>query len=80
MGYDNPEVTELIQESRVTTDEAARDEIFRELFRLMLEDAPWVYLCHTLSAATFAAGSGMDRSNFAPMAGYLDLTDAYTVQ
>jgi|GEM_PF-3587444 len=77
MGYDNPEVTELIRESRVTTDETERDAIFRELFRLMIEDAPWVYLCHTIDATLFGTGDGLDRDLFAPLAGYLDLTDVY---
>jgi len=80
MGYDNPEVTELIRESRVTTDEATRDEIFRELFELMIEDAPWVYLNHTTKSWVFSSGSDFDRGSVTPLSGYLDLTDMYTTE
>ncbi len=79
-GYDNPEVTQLIQDSRVTTDEAERDELFREMFELMVEDAPWAYLNHTTKAWVFSSGSDFDRGTVTPLAGYLDLTDMYTTE
>lgn len=41
--YDNPEVTRLIKEANVITDEAARCELINRAQQLHLQDATWVY-------------------------------------
>lgn len=40
--YDNPEVNELLAEARATSDGAAREEIYRKVHEIVMEDAPWI--------------------------------------
>jgi len=77
MGYHNPDVDQMIRESRTETDPAKRDAIFRELFEVAIRDAPWVYLNHRINARVLGEGVGMDRDNFGPQAQFLDLTDVH---
>ncbi|HEV8674462.1 MAG TPA: ABC transporter substrate-binding protein [Methylomirabilota bacterium] len=42
--YDNPQVTGLIKEFMLTTDQKARAEASRRVQQLFMEDAPWVFL------------------------------------
>jgi ABC-type transport system substrate-binding protein len=41
--YDNPELTRLIQEANVITDEAARCDLINQAQQIHLNDASWVY-------------------------------------
>ncbi len=80
MGFSDEEITQQIRESRLETDREARMEIFRSMFENMVERGPWTYICHTTDANVFSANSDADRDRFSPLAGYLDLTDAYTTE
>lgn len=44
--YENPEVDRLLAESLKTTDEAARDEIYKKLQEIIVTDAPWIFGYH----------------------------------
>ncbi|MEM1619200.1 MAG: ABC transporter substrate-binding protein [Fervidicoccaceae archaeon] len=43
-GYSNPKVDELALLARQTADSAKRLELYRELQRIIVDDAPWVFL------------------------------------
>ncbi|MCZ8374443.1 MAG: ABC transporter substrate-binding protein [Beijerinckiaceae bacterium] len=43
-GYANPAVEALIDRARRTPDDAAREAIFRDCYRRLQEDPPWLYL------------------------------------
>jgi peptide/nickel transport system substrate-binding protein len=43
-GYDNPRVNELIGEAAATFDARQRQEIYREIYEIVTEDAPWIFL------------------------------------
>ncbi|WP_406857647.1 ABC transporter substrate-binding protein [Alsobacter sp. KACC 23698] len=43
-GYSNPAVERLIDLARVTTSNAAREELYRQCYRLLQQDPPWLYL------------------------------------
>jgi peptide/nickel transport system substrate-binding protein len=43
-GYSNPEVDELIEAERQEFDEAAREDLFHQIQRLIWEDQPFIYL------------------------------------
>ncbi len=45
-GYSNPEVDRLIDAGRRTTDRAGRAAIYRELQRLVHDDAPWLFVAN----------------------------------
>lgn len=80
MGFDDQAITDMINESRLETDREERMSIFRDMFEAMVERGPWTYLCHTTDANVFSPNSDADRDRFSPLAGYLDLTDAYTTE
>jgi peptide/nickel transport system substrate-binding protein len=42
--YENEEVDELLDEARVTTDQARREELYAEAMELIWNDAPWIFL------------------------------------
>lgn len=42
--YSNATVDELLEKGRVTSDEAEREQIYKDLQATINEDAPWVYL------------------------------------
>jgi peptide/nickel transport system substrate-binding protein len=42
--YENEEVDALLDEARVTTDQAAREELYAEAIELIWSDAPWIFL------------------------------------
>lgn len=44
--YSNPEVDQLLEEARVEQDEERRMELYHEVERMILEDAPWIPLVH----------------------------------
>ena len=43
-GYRNPEVEALLDLATTTIDDARREQLYRECFRLLCEDPPWLYL------------------------------------
>lgn len=51
IGYKNPEVDKLIHEADVTVDQAKRLEMYKQVQRLVLDDAP--YIIRSTSKATF---------------------------
>ncbi|MFD0943866.1 glutathione ABC transporter substrate-binding protein [Savagea faecisuis] len=44
--YDNPEVDRLLDEARQEIDEAKRIELYEEVQKVLIEDAPMVYVYH----------------------------------
>ena len=43
-GYANPAIEALIDRARRLTDAAAREALYRECYRLLQQDPPWIYL------------------------------------
>ena len=44
--YSNPEVDKLLAAYKTTADPAKRDEMYREMQRLIVDDAPWIFAFH----------------------------------
>jgi peptide/nickel transport system substrate-binding protein len=44
--YQNDKVDDLLRKGRTTTDEKARIPIYREAQKLIVEDAPWIFVDH----------------------------------
>jgi peptide/nickel transport system substrate-binding protein len=44
--YQNPRVDELLRKGRTTIDEKERIPLYREAQRLVVEDAPWIFVDH----------------------------------
>lgn len=44
--YSNPEVDQLLEEARVEQDHEKRMELYQEVERMILQDAPWIPLLH----------------------------------
>jgi peptide/nickel transport system substrate-binding protein len=61
-GYTNPRIFELWDQGRATADEAARDEIYHELARILNEDVPQANLFSPdlVMVATERLGGGFD--------------------
>jgi len=53
-GYANPEVDTLIEKAQATVDVARRREVYRQAYRLIRDDAAWIFLY----APTFSWGVG----------------------
>jgi peptide/nickel transport system substrate-binding protein len=45
-GYNNPKVDELLVKARTTIDVAQRKALYQDVQRLLLDDAPNVWLCN----------------------------------
>ena len=43
-GYSNPQVDALLEQAWVTLDDARRQELYRRSYRMMRDDAPWIFL------------------------------------
>lgn len=43
-GYENPEVDALIEEAQATVRETERQAIYRRIYGIVTEDAPWIFL------------------------------------
>jgi len=43
-GYDNPRVNELIGEAAATFNDRERQTIYREIYEMITDDAPWIFL------------------------------------
>jgi len=48
-GYSNPTVDELLDEGRTTQDSSARREIYAEINRAIVDDAPYIYIYNPLN-------------------------------
>lgn len=46
MNYSNPEVDRLLEEARVEQDNERRLQLYQEIERMIVEDAPWIPLFH----------------------------------
>jgi len=44
--YQNPRVDELLRKGRTTIEEKERIPLYREAQRLVVEDAPWIFVDH----------------------------------
>lgn len=44
--YSNPEVDELLEAARASTDQAERARLYREMQEIVHEDAPWVFVAN----------------------------------
>jgi peptide/nickel transport system substrate-binding protein len=59
IGYENPEMIERLARAKVSTDQAERAQIFKDVQRIMLEDAPAAWLVQpNLVIATTAGVKG----------------------
>ena len=43
-GYANPEVDGLLDQAQRTIDQAKRQQIYRRAYRIIRDDAPWIFL------------------------------------
>ena len=43
-GYRNPQVDALIEQAQATVADAARQKLYREIYTIVRDDAPWVFL------------------------------------
>ena len=53
--YSNPEVDELLEAARVSTSQAERAELYREMQTIVQEDAPWVFVANWKQNAVTSA-------------------------
>lgn len=53
--YSNPEVDSLLEEARRTTDQAARGELYKQIEKIVQEDAPWVFVANWKQSAVTSA-------------------------
>ena len=44
--YSNPEVDQLLEQARVSTDQAERAELYKRMQEIVHEDAPWVFVAN----------------------------------
>jgi peptide/nickel transport system substrate-binding protein len=52
--YRNEKFDDLLAQARVLTDQGKRAEIYREAQRILVEDAPWVFVDHEIQIAAFS--------------------------
>jgi ABC-type transport system substrate-binding protein len=55
VGYDNPELAELLAQGRSELDPDARKEIYRQFTEGLLDDAPWIFILFRPQAEVMAA-------------------------
>ncbi len=55
VGYDNPELAELLAQGRSELDPDARKEIYRQFTEVLLDDAPWIFILFRPQAEVMAA-------------------------
>jgi peptide/nickel transport system substrate-binding protein len=53
--YNNPEVDQLLVQARQLTDRAKRAELYRKAQRLIVEDAPWLFVDHEVQVVATRA-------------------------
>jgi peptide/nickel transport system substrate-binding protein len=52
--YKNPKFDDLLQQARLTTDQARRASLYKEAQRILVDDAPWVFVDHEIQIAAVA--------------------------
>jgi peptide/nickel transport system substrate-binding protein len=52
--YKNARFDELLNQARLTTDQAKRGALYREAQRILVDDAPWVFVDHEIQIAALA--------------------------
>ena len=52
--YKNARFDELLAQARQVTDQAKRAELYREAQRILVDDAPWVFVDHEIQTAAHA--------------------------
>lgn len=48
-GYTNPEVDALINQAQATADNTRRRDLYRRAYRMIRDDAPWIFLYNSIS-------------------------------
>jgi peptide/nickel transport system substrate-binding protein len=61
-GYQNPEVDTLIDQASATVTKSRRQAIYRQAYRMIRDDAPWVFLYSPL----LSYGLGQNATNWKP--------------
>jgi len=51
--YSNPKVDELLKQGTLTQDPKARVKIYQAVQKILLEDAPWVFISHGVDLAAY---------------------------
>lgn len=77
VSYANPKVDKLIDESRITLDKAARVKKLREVYKMIAEDAPYIFWFNSKFAfygANKRVGRSKDTHNYDTGRGYWWLT------
>jgi peptide/nickel transport system substrate-binding protein len=49
--YKNPKFDDLLQQARISTDQAKRAELYREAQRILHDDPPWIFIDHEVQVA-----------------------------
>jgi peptide/nickel transport system substrate-binding protein len=44
--YSNPEVDEILEKARTSTDQAERAELYKQMQEIVYEDAPWAFIAN----------------------------------
>jgi len=52
--YKNEKYDDLLHQARLTTDQKKRAELYREAQRILVDDAPWVFVDHEIQTAAHA--------------------------
>jgi len=52
--YKNARFDTLLQQARLTTDQAKRAQLYREAQRVLVDDAPWVFVDHEIQIAALS--------------------------
>jgi peptide/nickel transport system substrate-binding protein len=52
--YKNPRFDALLQQARLTTDQAKRAQLYKEAQRILVDDAPWVFVDHEIQIAALS--------------------------
>ncbi len=51
--YSNPKVDEFLRKGTATLDPKARVKIYQDLQQVLVEDAPWIFISHSLDMAAY---------------------------
>jgi peptide/nickel transport system substrate-binding protein len=52
--YRNERFDDLLTQARQTTDQPRRAELYRDAQRILVEDAPWIFVDHEIQIAAFS--------------------------
>ena len=53
--YNNPEVDQLLVQARQVADQAKRAELYKRVQRIVVEDAPWIFIDHEIQVVATRA-------------------------